>query len=97
MKSINTDLKNWAMAATFAEAGEWETARMMTPDYKTKTATFSLSKIFAAVAFAEENMHAEAVKIARGSLSKTKKVIFDELEELSLDKIHLRYGTVCLD
>jgi hypothetical protein len=96
MKSNNKIKGNWMVAATFAEAGEWETARSMIPD---KSNTFEpswFSRMFSAVAFAEEGLFDEAIRLAGGEARQTV-YVFDELEDLGLSMIHLRYGTVCFD
>jgi hypothetical protein len=58
--------KDWWSAVAFAEVGEWDTAREMIPDSKPNTEIGWLGRIFAAVAFAEEGLHDEALRIAGG-------------------------------
>lgn len=55
--------RGWMMAVTFAEAGEWETARAMIPDARPNKVLGYLEKVFMAVAFAEEGMPEEAHRI----------------------------------
>jgi hypothetical protein len=66
MKQTLEQYKDWRIAVAFAEAGEWDTAREMIPDPEPKTETGWLGRIFAAVAFAEEGLHDEALRIAGG-------------------------------
>ena len=66
MKQTMEQYKDWWIAVAFAEAGEWDTAREMIPDSEPKTETGWLGRIFAAVAFAEEGLHDEALRIAGG-------------------------------
>lgn len=96
MKSQNKIKGNWMVAAAFAEAGEWETARSMMPDKSTTFEPSWFSRIFSAVAFAEEGLFEDAVRLAGGRAPQTVPV-YDELEDLGLSIIHLRYGTVCFD
>lgn len=96
MKSHIETKGNWMVAAAFAEAGEWETARSFIPEKKPVYEPSWLSKVFAAIAFAEEGLHEEAIRIT-GGVSKQVGNVFDELEDLGLTMIHLRYGTVYID
>lgn len=52
----------WTTAITFAEAGEWETARLYMPPVKTTLRAW-LEKTFMAIAFAEEGMNNEALRL----------------------------------
>ena len=48
----------WMDAITFAEAGEWETARQMMPPAINRMDSISwFERTFMAVAFAEEGLH----------------------------------------
>jgi len=67
MKQKKEQHKDWWSAVAFAEVGEWDTAREMTPDSEPKTSIDWLGRIFAAVAFAEEGLHDEALQIAAGN------------------------------
>ena len=67
MKPTMKQYKDWRIAVAFAEVGEWETAREMTPDLGPKITTDWLERIFIAVAFAEEGLHDEALQIATGN------------------------------
>ncbi|MEW6595207.1 MAG: hypothetical protein AB1413_10090 [Thermodesulfobacteriota bacterium] len=62
MKQTNRHAK-WTTAITFAEAGEWETARLYMPPVKTTLRAW-LEKTFMAVAFAEEGLADEAVRLS---------------------------------
>lgn len=96
MKTRNEIKGNWMVAAAFAEAGEWETARTMIPEKKNTTEFSWLSRIFSAVAFAEEGLVEEALRLTGGK-SRQRVYVFDDMEDLGLSMIHLRYGTVCID
>ncbi|MCK5340243.1 MAG: hypothetical protein KAJ60_04165 [Desulfobulbaceae bacterium] len=93
MKLRVNKLISWAMAATFAEAGEWDTARKMIPEHEPNRKTSWFFRNFSAVAFAEEGMHDEARQMVAGE----RKHFLDDLAGLGLGKVHLRYGTVCVD
>ncbi|MFH1216900.1 MAG: hypothetical protein V1706_10420 [Pseudomonadota bacterium] len=97
MMKAKSEIKgNWMMAATYAEAGEWETAKSITPELGDMTQVGFFSKIFAAVAFAEEGLHDEASRLA-GVGARHAAGIFGELEDLGLSKAHMRFGTVCFE
>lgn len=50
-------------AVTFAEAGEWDTARAMMPSSRRKNKISWLQKMFMAVTFAEAGLHGEALRL----------------------------------
>ena len=62
MKHNNDSQKGWQMAITFAEAGEWDTARSMMPTKK-RSGIERLFDYFTAVAYAEEGMVDEALRL----------------------------------
>ena len=99
MKRIMDRFNCWMNAITFAEAGEWETARQMMPPAIKKPDARRLSwfeRTFMAVAFAEEGLHDEAIEIM-----KTQKVAGhvsdDVMETLGLNGIRLTYGVVSME
>lgn len=61
MKPYNRHAK-WTTAITFAEAGEWETARLYMPPVKATLRAW-LEKTFMAIAFAEEGLGEEALRL----------------------------------
>ena len=67
MKQTMEQHKDWWSAVAFAEVGEWDTAREMIPVSEPNTEIGWLGRIFAAVAFAEEGLHDEALQIAAGN------------------------------
>ena len=97
MNTQTNSPKNWMVAATFAEAGEWDTAREMIPEVKLSRKTNSFFNIFAAVAFAEAGLPDEAVRISKGAVQESGKTVIKELADLELGKVHLRYGTIVCD
>ncbi|MBI5559280.1 MAG: hypothetical protein HY885_16780 [Deltaproteobacteria bacterium] len=86
--------KSWMMAATFAEAGEWDTALTMIPAARPAKETNRFFKLFAAVAFAEEGMHEEALRIYGAPPRKAARIELDALKELGAGKAHIRYGRI---
>lgn len=63
MKRFISNLEKWMNAVTFAEAGEWETARTMMPKPQKKERASELEKMFMAVTFAEAGIPEEALRI----------------------------------
>lgn len=66
MKTSREEHRNWLTAITFAEAGEWETARAMMPAPRQQDAPGWLQKNFIAIAFAEAGLHDEALRLLAG-------------------------------
>ena len=90
MKTL-TRFQKWMTAITFAEAGEWETARNMVPVGMPGRAINQFQKIFMAAAFAEEGLHAEAIALAERPDSRVPSA--DEfLQSLGLGGIRMTYG-----
>jgi len=90
MKTLNT-FQKWMTAITFAEAGEWETAKRMAPISIRSRAINQFQKIFMAVAFAEEGLHAEAVSLAECPSLQTPSAD-DFLQSLGMGGIRMTYG-----
>ncbi len=91
MKTSLSAFQKWMTAITFAEAGEWETARHLAPVGIRSRAINQFQKIFMAAAFAEEGLHAEAVSLAEG-LSLQAPSADDFLQSLGLGGIRMTYG-----
>jgi hypothetical protein len=83
--------RNWWTAITFAEAGEWDTAREFMPLSPPRNEISRLQKIFAAVALAEEGLHEDAVQLlddnSPGSPKKS-----DFLDAIGLRGARVTYG-----
>lgn len=90
MKTLTT-FQKWMTAITFAEAGEWETARNMLPVSIRSRAINQFQKIFMAAAFAEEGLHAEAMALAEGCSAQAPSGD-DFLQSLGLGGIRMTYG-----
>jgi len=90
MKTLNT-FQKWMTAITFAEAGEWETAKTMVPVTIRSRAINQFQKTFMAAAFAEEGLHAEAIALAEG-LPLQAPSGDDFLQSLGLGGIRMTYG-----
>ncbi|MGV1100694.1 hypothetical protein ACUUL3_14955 [Thiovibrio sp. JS02] len=61
-KSAST-FQKWMTAITFAEAGEWETAKRMAPNEPANMETGWISKTFMAAAYAEANQADTALEM----------------------------------
>lgn len=90
MKTLTT-FQKWMTAITFAEAGEWETAKNMLPVTLQSRVINKFQKIFMAAAFAEEGLHDEAIRLAEG-LSLEAPKADDFLQSLGLGGIRMTYG-----
>lgn len=83
--------QKWMTAITFAEAGEWDTAKNMMPISIRSRAINKFQKIFMAAAFAEEGLHAEAVSLAESPNLQVPSAD-DFLQSLGLGGIRMTYG-----
>ena len=95
MKNFFNTFQKIMMAATFAEAGEWNTAREMTPTVKLSREPSWLDKIFLAVTFAESGLHDEALLFTRKTAGK-RGFNAATAEDLGLRGVRLIYGTVSI-
>ncbi|HBI15244.1 MAG TPA: hypothetical protein DDY20_06980 [Desulfobulbaceae bacterium] len=96
MKRMLEQFQKMAMAVTYAEAGEWNTARELVPDAKPSTELNWLEGHFAAVAFAESGLWEEAVRISSGrGVSRPRGKDF--YESLGLKGVHLSFGYVTVN
>jgi len=90
MKTLTT-FQKWMTAITFAEAGEWETAKTMMPAGIVNRTISKFEKIFMAAAFAEEGLHEEAISLAEAqNLQAPNADAF--LQSLGLGGIRMTYG-----
>ena len=83
-------------AATFAEAGEWDTAKRMAPEKELSREPSILNKIFMAVTFAEAGLQREAVRIMEPKRHGNRGFNSVLAEELGLKGVKLMYGTVSI-
>lgn len=91
MKTSLNAFQKWMTAITFTEAGEWETAKNMMPVTIRNRAINQSQKIFMAAAFAEEGLHAEAIRLAECPNIQAPSAE-DFLESLDLRGIRMTYG-----
>ena len=90
MKTLNI-FQKWMTAITFAEAGEWETAKAMMPVCVRNRTISKFEKIFMAAAFAEEGLRDEAISLAETqNLQAPNADAF--LQSLGLGGIRMTYG-----
>jgi hypothetical protein len=91
MKTVNA-FQKWMIAVTFAEAGEWETAKKMIPVPFRSRAINQFQKIFMAAAFAEEGLHGEAISLAEYPGSPQAPSADEFLKSLGLGGVRMTYG-----
>lgn len=96
MKHILTTFQKIMAAATFAEAGEWDTAREMTPDLELTREPTRLNKIFMAITFAESGLHDEAIGFLEPVRDSNRGFNSVVAESLGLQGVQLMYGTVTI-
>ncbi|TAN41646.1 MAG: hypothetical protein EPN22_14255 [Nitrospirae bacterium] len=97
MKRIFDTFSSWMNAVTFAEAGEFETARQMMPTPKKGNNQLTwFDRIFMSVTFAEAGLPEEAVEIM--NLKPVKNYgSSDFLETIGLKGIRITYGTMPIE
>ena len=92
MKNTTINERSWMCAVTFAEAGEWETARSMTPlPTKSRWANY-FEQVFMAVAFAEEGMPEEALRLV--AKKQPSKRIKNFVNSIGLRDARMTYGVM---
>jgi hypothetical protein len=96
MKNILHTFQKNMMAATFAEAGEWETARDMAPDIELSHEPTWLNKLFMAITFAESGMDDEALRFLRPGHTGNRGYHSKITEDLGLRGVQLAYGTISI-
>lgn len=96
MTNFLKTFQNNMVAATFAEAGEWDTAREMIPDVKPNRELTWMNKIFMAVTFAESGLHTEALQLMEQD-SRRNEFSSNAFEGLGLEGVRLVFGTVRLE
>jgi len=89
--------KSWMMAITFAEAGEWETARQMTPVSRGDGLLAWLKNHFMAIAFAEEGLSDEALRLIEQGRSASSPALAGFLETCGLQGVRLTYAVLATD
>jgi hypothetical protein len=84
------------LAAAFAEAGEWDTAREMTPDLELSREQTWLDRIFTAITFAEAGLHTHAIHCLNPAGRENRGFNSVLAENLGLQGVQLLYGTVSI-
>lgn len=84
--------KSWTTAITFAEAGEWESARSFMPSVRRSRLAIWLERTAMAVTFAEAGLPEEALCYSASVTVPGNTRNFFEL--CGLDQVHLTYGVV---
>ena len=83
-------------AAAFAEAGEWDTARELTPETELSREPTWLNKVFMAVTFAESGLYDEAVRYLGPAVFGKNDFNGELAANLGLKGVRLMYGTVSI-
>lgn len=96
MKSKQAGHKNWMNAITFAEAGEWATAREMMPDGMVNKKISWFSSIFMAVAFAENDMRDDALSCLKATPVASHQYD-DFMKTVGLAGIRMTYGVLAVE
>lgn len=86
--------QSWTTAITFAEAGEWETARSFMPPTRRSRLAIWLEKISMAVTFAEAGLPEEALRYASPATTTAPANTRNFLELCGLDQVHLTYVAI---
>lgn len=86
--------QSWTTAITFAEAGEWETARSFMPPSRRSRLAVWLEKTAMAVTFAEAGLPEEALRYTTSTAAMVPANTRNFLELCGLDQVHLTYGVV---
>ena len=81
------------MAATFAEVGEWETAKDLAPSVELSSRQTWLDRFFSAITFAEYGLYNDAVSYLKQARVKNEKSV-SITDDLGLKGVRLVYGTV---
>lgn len=96
MKNMLKKFQETMTAATFAEAGEWDTARDMTPEIELSGEQTWLNKIFTAITFAESGLYNDAVLFLEPKARNDRGFNSVLAENLGLHGVQLTYGTVSI-
>lgn len=97
MKQLFDKFSSWMNAVTFAEAGEFETARQMMPaTQKRRNVLTWFDKVFMSVTFAEAGLHEEAIAIMNVKPAENNAPA-DFLETIGLKGIRITYGTMSIE
>lgn len=95
MKKMNDTFSSWMNAITFAEAGEFDTARQMMPAVQKKSSALTwFDRVFMSATFAEAGLPEEALKIMAATNEKPVEsyVPADFLEAIGLKGVRITYG-----
>lgn len=92
MKKSETRHQSWTTAITFAESGEWETARSFMPVSRQSRVAVWFQNLCMAVTFAEHGMHEEAVRIVSAGEGQAPARQMNFLELCALGNVRCTYG-----
>jgi hypothetical protein len=96
MRNMLNKLQKTMAAAAFAEAGEWDIAREMTPDLELSREQTWLNRLSTAITFAESGLHNDAVRFLEPEAGRNRGFNSVLAENPGLRGIQLTYGTVSI-
>lgn len=96
MQALPETKRSWMTAITFAEAGEWETARQMMPVSPRKNKLDWLQNMWLAVTFAEAGLHDDALEFIETRRQKNHG-IRDFLQAVGLHEVPVTYGVLTVE
>ena len=96
MKYILKKIQNNMEAATFAEAGEWDTAREGAPDTELSREANWVNRLFMAIIFAESGLHDDALGLMKPARVRSGDYGSVIANDLGLKGVQLIYGTVSI-
>ena len=96
MQDILKKFQKPMMAAAFAEAGEWDTAREMTPDIELSQEPNWLNRLFITITFAESGLQNEALLFMAPACVGSRFYSSAITKDLGLKGVQLMYGTVSI-
>lgn len=92
MKQTLSRFQRWMTAITFAEAGEWESARQMSPVTRDNREISQVNQIFMATAFAEVGEPEAALAMLDQASRHNSGAAGDFLNSLGLSGVRVTYG-----
>ena len=97
MKKAMDTFQKWMTAITFAEAGEWDMAKQMSPPVHAPSREINrIEQCYMAAAFAEAGLYEDAIRIADG-LDYQVPAADNFLQSLGLNEVRVRYGVLAVD
>ena len=96
MKHFLNKFQETMMAATYAEAADWNTAREMAPGIELSRKPTWLNTIFMAVTFAESGLQEDALRFLEPTVHGNRGFNAVIAKNLGLQGVQVMYGTVSI-